>query len=276
MDLGLSGATVFVTGGTGGIGQGLVLGFAAEGANVICASRDLTAGSALERRATDGGLTGQVRAVQTDVSDRGSVQAAVATSHDIFGPIDVLINNAAVSTGPSTVADLDESARVAQVRTNIDGAVNCIQAVASDMLGRRHGSVINIGSNASLLGEAAQGCVHYAGCKGFLDSFSRGLAWEWAPHGVRVNVISPGWIVPHEDNHLSARSLWKTQFGDSGRAHALAERAATGTLPSIAVQPIPRVGRPEDVTALALFLASDLSSYITGQLVSVSGGAYMP
>jgi NAD(P)-dependent dehydrogenase (short-subunit alcohol dehydrogenase family) len=149
MDLGLSGAAVVVTGGAGGIGQGLVLGFAAEGANVVCASRDMTAGDALERRARDGRLAGQVRAVPTDVTDRRSVDAMVAKSHDIFGPIDVLINNAAVSTGRCTVVDLDEDARIAEVRTNIDGVVNCTQAVAPDMLGRQHGSVINIGSNAA-------------------------------------------------------------------------------------------------------------------------------
>lgn len=271
MDLRLNDKVVIVTGGTGGIGRGLTTAFAAEGAAVVVAARDVDAATDIAA-ATDGTVT----VAECDVTDPASVREMVDLTRQTHGPVDVLVNNAGGATGRSKVAELTAEHRTAQIRLNIDGVVNCTQAVAPDMLGRGSGSVVNISSNASLSGEAAEGCVHYGGCKAFVNAFSRGLAWEWGPAGVRVNVISPGWIVPHDGAALSERSIWRDQFGPTGRARHLEAAATQGSLPNISTLPIRRVGRPEDVAHLALFLASDVSSYITGQLVSVSGGAVMP
>ena len=150
-----------------------------------------------------------------------------------------------------------------------------IIAVAPDLLSRGTGSVINISSNSSLLGEAAFGVVHYGSTKGFVNSFSKTLAWEWGPKGVRVNCIAPGWIVPHRNEDVAPGSFWK-RLDFVGTPEGMQQALEAGQLPNMATLPIKRLGRPEDIANLALFLASDVSGYITGQLISVSGGVYMP
>ncbi|MCP5193884.1 MAG: SDR family oxidoreductase [Pseudomonadales bacterium] len=276
MDLGLLGKTAFITGGSGGIGRGLVLEFAREGVNVVSASRDKITGEALAKEAVNQGLAGRILAVATDVTDRASVDAAVALGHAEFGPIDILVNNAGGVAHPSPFEKLDEEARRWEIALNIDGVVNCCQAVAEDMLSRHSGSVINISSNSSLLGEAAADIVHYGGVKGFVNSFSKGLAWEWARKGVRVNNICPGWIVPHNADEVGSGSFWnRFGFDAMGKPEDMEKALDDGTLYNMSGLPIPRLGRPEDIAWLALFLASDLSGYVTGQLISVSGGAYM-
>ncbi len=277
MELGLAGKVAIVTGGSGGIGRGLVLEFAREGINVISASRDVETGKRLIEEAHKQKLRGQVLPIGTDVTDRASVDAMVAQCNEQFGPVDILVNNAGGVAHPAPFEELDDEARRWEVALNLDGVVNCCQAVASDMLGRGAGSVINISSNSSLLGEAAAGVVHYGALKGFVNSFSKSLAWEWAKRGVRVNNICPGWIVPEEASHVGSGSFWnRFGFETMGRPDEMQQALEDGSLHNMSGLPIPRLGRPEDIALLALFLASDVSSYITGQLISVSGGAYMP
>lgn len=276
MDLGLGGKTAIVTGGSGGIGRGLVLEFAKEGLNVISASRDAKTGEAMAAEAAAAGYSGKILAVATDVTDRSSVDAMVARCNEVFGPVDVLVNNAGGVAHMADFENFDEEGRKWEIALNIDGVVNCCQAVASDMLGRASGSIINISSNSSLLGEAAANIVHYGGVKGFVNSFSKSLAWEWAKKGVRVNNICPGWIVPEEAEHVGEGSFWnRFGFDAMGRPDEMQEALDNGTLYNMSSLPIPRLGRPEDIANLSLFLASDVSSYITGQMISVSGGAYM-
>ncbi|MFK7977704.1 MAG: SDR family NAD(P)-dependent oxidoreductase [Halioglobus sp.] len=276
MDLGLKGKTAIITGGSGGIGRGLVMEFAKEGLNVISASRDAATGEAMAAEAEKAGYAGKILAVATDVTDRSSVDAMVARCNEVFGPVDVLVNNAGGVAHMADFENFDEEGRKWEIALNIDGVVNCCQAVAGDMLGRASGSVINISSNSSLLGEAAANIVHYGGVKGFVNSFSKSLAWEWAKKGVRVNNICPGWIVPEEEEHVGEGSFWnRFGFDMMGRPDEMQTALEDGTLYNMSSLPIPRLGRPEDIANLSLFLASDVSSYITGQLISVSGGAYM-
>jgi len=277
MDLGLAGKTVIITGGSGGIGRGLVLEFAREGANVVSASRDDATGQKLAAEAVELGLKGKILAVKTDVTSRASVDAMVAQANAAFGPVDVLVNNAGGVSHPSAFEDFDDESRRWEIALNIDGVVNCTQAVAKDMLSRARGSVINISSNSSLLGEAAANIVHYGGVKGFVNSFSKTLAWEWAKKGVRVNNICPGWIVPYKDEDVGPGSFWnRFGFEQIGKPDDMQQAMEQGTLYNMSGLPIPRLGRPEDIANLAMFLASDVSGYITGQLISVSGVAYMP
>ena len=277
MDLGLNAKTAIITGGSGGIGRGLVLEFAREGCNVVSASRDEATGQKLADEARQLGLAGRVLAVKTDVTQRTSVDAMVALARSNFGPVDVLVNNAGGVAHPSDFEKLDEEARRWEIVLNIDGVVNCCQAVAEDMLSRQQGSIVNISSNSSLLGEAAANIVHYGGVKGFVNSFSKALAWEWAKKGVRVNNICPGWIVPHQAGDVGGGSFWnRFGFEMMGKPEAMEQALEQGNLFNMSGLPIPRLGRPEDIAWLALFLASNLSGYITGQLISVSGGAYMP
>jgi NAD(P)-dependent dehydrogenase (short-subunit alcohol dehydrogenase family) len=274
MDLGLNGKTVIITGGSGGIGHGLVIEFAREGANVISASRDVATGEKLAKRAADLGCPGQVLPVGTDVTDRASVDAMVAVAHNRFGLVDVLVNNAGGVKSTYAFEDLDDDTRRWEVALNIDGVVNCTLAVANDMLSRNSGSVINISSNSSLLGEAAQNIVHYGAVKGFVNSFTKLLAYEWGPKGVRVNTIAPGWIVPHKNEDIAEGSFWNRL--ELGTPEGMQQSMEDGTLFNMSSMPIKRLGRPEDMANLAMFLASERSSYMTGQLISLSGGVYMP
>jgi NAD(P)-dependent dehydrogenase (short-subunit alcohol dehydrogenase family) len=277
MDLGLTGKTVIVTGGSGGIGRGLLLEFAREGCNVINASRDMEIGAQIVAEGKAQGVSGQIVSVKTDITSRASVDAMVAAAHDHFGPVDVLVNNAGGVAAQSPFEQLSEETRKWELALNVDGVINCAQAVAHDMLSRGKGSVINIGSNSSLLGEAAQQVVHYGATKGFVNSFTKGLAYEWGPKGVRVNNISPGWIVPYKNEDVGPGSFWNRLVVDNrGKPEQMQEALEQGHLQNMSNLPIKRLGRPEDIAYLALFLASDVSSYITGQLISVSGGVYMP
>ena len=275
MDLGLRNKTVIITGGSGGIGQGLVVEFAREGANVVSASRDVVMGEKLAHQAREQGCPGTVMPISTDVTSRASVDAMVKQARERFGPVDVLVNNAGGVKRNCAFEDLDEETRRWELALNIDGVVNCTLAVSKDMLSRGQGSVVNISTNSSLLGEAAQQVVHYGSTKGFVNSFSKTLAYEWGPRGVRVNTIAPGWIVPHKDENISTGSFWnRLEF--VGTPEGMQAALDAGTLPNMNHLPLKRLGRPEDIAYLAMFLASDRSSYITGQLVSVSGGVYMP
>ena len=265
MDLGLAGKVAIITGGSGGIGRGLVLEFAREGIRVVSASRDVDTGKKLTEEAERQGLSGSVLAIATDITNRASVDAMVAQCRDELGPIDILVNNAGGVATPSPFEDLDEESRRWEVGLNVDGVVNCCQAVSSDMLGRGTGSIVNISSNSSLLGEAAMNVVHYGGLKGFVNSFSKSLAWEWAKRGVRVNNICPGWIVPEKEEHVGAGSFWnRFGFETMGRPDEMEAALEDGSLYNMSGLPIPRLGRPEDIANLALFLSSDAASYITG------------
>ena len=277
MELELQGKTAVITGGSGYIGQGLVLEFAREGVNVISASRDLAVGEALMQQARDNDLPGTVLAVATDVTDRVSVDAMVQCCHATFGPVDILVNNAGGPSQPKAFEQIDEDARKWEVALNIDGVVNCCLAVADDMLGRSTGSIVNISSNCALVGETAENLVHYGSVKGFVNSFSRSLAWEWAKKGVRVNTIAPAWIVPPSEHNIGENSFWKKMgFALMGRPEEAQQAFNNGTLEHRDRLPMNRLGRAEDIANMALFLSSDKAGYVTGQMISVSGGAYMP
>jgi NAD(P)-dependent dehydrogenase (short-subunit alcohol dehydrogenase family) len=275
MDLGLAGKTVIVTGGSGGIGRGLVLEFARAGANVV--SADIDSGTHLKDEAARQCLAGQILLVVADITGRAGADSVVAAAHAAFGPVDILVNNAGGATLPTAFETLTEDDRRWEIALNCDGTVNCCQAVAADMLGRGAGSIINISSNAAQLGNAAATMVHYGSVKGFINSFSKALAYEWGPRGVRVNNISPGWIVPHSDDHVGQQSFWnRFGFEMMGATAGMQAALEEGRLFNMTGLPTKRLGRPEDIAYLALFLASDRSSYITGQLIGVGGGAYMP
>jgi NAD(P)-dependent dehydrogenase (short-subunit alcohol dehydrogenase family) len=212
--------------------------------------------------------------VKTDVTDRSSVDAMVLAANQRFGPVDVLVNNAGGVGATCEFVDLDAKTRDWEIALNINGVVNCAQAVSGDMLSRHTGSIINISSNSSLLGEAAQNIVHYGAVKGFVNSFTKLLAYEWGPKGVRVNTIAPGWIVPHKNEDIAEGSFWNRL--EMGTPEGMQAALEEGSLFNMSALPIKRLGRPEDMANLAMFLASEASSYITGQLISVSGGVYMP
>jgi NAD(P)-dependent dehydrogenase (short-subunit alcohol dehydrogenase family) len=275
MDLGLAGKTVIVTGGSGGIGRGLVLGFAEEGCNVVVATRDADQGRSVADAAK--AFPGRVAVIPTDVTQLASVEELERAVGETFGAVDVLVNNAGGVAHPAPFLDAPRAHWEWEVDLNIWGVVNCTRVFGAGMVERGCGSIVQITSNSALVPEAASHVANYAGTKGYVMSLSMALAHEWGPHGVRINCVSPGWIVPWEKDHAGEGSFWK-KYGYElfGTPEAMAAAAAKGeALYNVSSQPIRRIGRPEDIAHVALFLASDRAAMVTGQLVSVSGGSYM-
>ena len=275
MDVGLEDRTVVVTGASGGIGRGLVAGFAAEGANVVLASRDEAQCKDVAAAAAD--LPGRTLVVATDVTDADSVEALAEAARGEFGGTHILVNNAGGVAYPRAFLDKPQDEVDWEIALNVHGVVNCSRVFGREMTRSGEGSIVNITSNSALSPEAANMVANYAGTKGYVMSFSKALAYEWGPLGVRVNCVSPGWIVPWEQEHVGEGSFWrKYGYEFFGTPESMAEQAKSGDLFNASSQPIKRIGRPEDIARISVFLASPLAAHITGQLISVSGGAYMP
>lgn len=276
MDLGLTGKSTIITGGSGGIGRGLVLAFAEEGANVVVATRDAAKGQEVADAAKD--LPGEVLVVATDVTNEDAVEAMTEKTEQTFGPVDVLVNNAGGVFYPKPFLEKSREDAEWEVDLNVWGVYNCTRAAGRSMVARQSGSIVNITSNSALSAEAANQVAMYGGTKGFVMSFSKGLAYEWGPENVRINCVAPGWIVPHQADHVGEGSFWRKYGYDFfGTPEEMAQAAASGDANfNVSSQPIRRIGRPEDIADLTLFFASDRSRHLTGQLVSVSGGAWMP
>jgi NAD(P)-dependent dehydrogenase (short-subunit alcohol dehydrogenase family) len=275
MDSGLGGKTVVVTGASGGIGRGLVLAFAREGCNVVLASRD--EGKCLEVASAAADLPGETLVHATDVTRQDSVDALAGATRERFGHADVLVNNAGGVYYPRPFLEKPEEEADWEIALNIHGVVNCTRQFGKPMTERGEGSIVNITSNSALLGEAGNMVANYAGTKGYVQSFSKALAFEWGPLGVRINCVSPGWIVPWQEEHVGEGSFWrKYGYEFFGTPEQMAAQAESDELFNASSQPLKRIGRPEDIAELTLFLASPLAQHLTGQLVSVGGGAYMP
>ncbi|MGW6566506.1 SDR family NAD(P)-dependent oxidoreductase [Streptomyces sp. NPDC054975] len=238
------GHVAFVSGGARGIGAGVVRRLVGEGARVVVADVDEEAA----REAFAG--VEAVRVVRCDVADTESVDAAVAYAGEVFGGLDVLVNNAFASDlrDTSVFQDDPEDGWRKQLDVTLMGAVRCSRAALPLLAAAGgRGAVVNVGSvNA----EASFGGPAYSAAKAALASFTRTLAGDAAPRGVRVNQVNPGTI---------ATRAWETR---QEQLAALAER----------VYPLGRVGTPEDVAAAVAFLASADAAWITGTTLRVDGG----
>ena len=248
------GKTVVVTGGGGGIGGALCREFAAEGARV--AVLDRAAGPAQEVADALISSGAQALAVTCDIAERPSVDAAVDQVVSELGPIDVLVNNAGwdlfvpfLDTTPEDWSKL--------IDINLVGALNMHHAVLPAMVERGVGRVVNISSDAGRVGSSGEAV--YAACKAGLIAFSKTLAREHSRHGLTVNVVCPG---PTDTALLAG-------FVD---AAANPEKLREAFRRSI---PIGRIGQPDDLAGAVLFFSSDQAAFVTGQVLSVSGGLTM-
>ena len=245
----LAGRTIVVTGAATGIGQAFAIGAAAQGANVVVA--DLNAADQTVAAIEAAG--GQALALRVDVADNASVQAMAAAALQRFGRIDGLVNNAAyfreVTLTPFEALDLAQWDRVFAV--NVRGVWQCCKAVIPAMRERKSGAIVNIASVVALAGQP--GYLHYVASKGAVLSMTKALAKECGPHGVRVNVIAPGFVITDATKNRPVE--WQQSF--------LKARA------------ISREQRPDDLVGTALYLLSDLAAFVSGQTIVVDGGHIM-
>lgn len=244
----LEGKKAIVTGASRGIGRHIAIEFARQGADVavIARSEDL-----LQTVADEIVDLGRRSAVQVaDVTDESQVVAAIEGAVEALGGVDVVVNNAGGNSFSSPVVGMRFSGWQKTQRLNVESAVHVLQAVGPVLLGQKSGSVINVASVAGLFG--APMMSHYGAAKAAVISLTRSVAVEWAWAGVRVNTLLPGWI----ETDL-------TQFLRD------APDGGAGVLSRV---PMQRWGRPEEVAAGAVFLASDASSLMTGQELVLDGG----
>ena len=238
----LQGKNTIVTGAARGIGLAIATLFAQEGARVLLADIDATAVTTAAARLDQ-------PAIAVDISQRSEVDRMIATATGDFGGVDVLVNNAGLfRSAPLLSLAENELDRIMAV--NLKSALFGIQAVAPQMIARRSGSIVNVASVAAVLG--SPGALAYCVSKAGLVQLTNVAAIELAPHGVRVNALGPGTF---------ATDMAQAAYADP----ALQERILPRT-------PLGRFGRPEEAASVALFLATDDSSYMTGRTLYADGG----
>lgn len=250
----LEGRTVAVTGGGGGIGGATCRRFATEGARVAVLDLNVDAAEKVaEAIRADGG---QAEAFRCDITERLSVDAAVAAVEARLGPIDVLVNNAGWDVfKPFTKTEPAQWDKL--IAINLVGALHMHHAVLPGMAARRKGRIVNIASDAARVGSSGEAV--YAACKGGLVAFSKTIAREHARHGITVNVVCPG---------PTDTALFADYRQGAGNPEKLME-AFTRSIP------LGRIGQPDDLPGAIVFFASDDAGYVTGQVLSVSGGLTM-
>ena len=238
-----------VTGASRGIGNVVAHQLAAAGYNLaICGTTQTTIDKAAEAIRSSSGV--EVLASAVDVSDRDQIQSFVQETAKHFGKIDVMVNNAGI-TRDNLSMRMKEDEWNAVIDTNLSSVFNAMQAALKPMMRARGGRIINISSVVAGMGNPGQ--LNYCASKGGVEAMTRSLAREVGSRGITVNAVAPGFIA----TDMTA------ELGDD------AYTKLTGQIP------LGRLGQPEDIAAAVVFLASDASGYITGQVLHVNGGMYM-
>lgn len=245
----LSGKVAIVTGGGRGIGKAMTQYLAEAGCNVAIASRKMDNLNATAEEFSS--LPGKILPVQCHVGDLESIEKMVSTVESELGPVDILINNSATNIGQGPALKVEDSMLDKMVDINIKAALRLIRLVAPGMIERKSGSIINVASVAGL--NPQPGGLLYSFTKAGLIMMTKNWAQEFGPSNVRVNAIAPGLIKTDFSSFF-----WKND--------AIRGRIESG-------QPIRRIAEPSEVGAMALYLASDEASYVTGQVFVVDGGA---
>ena len=248
----LDGRVAIVTAAAGaGIGHATARRMGEEGAKVVVtdahARRVEEVASAMSKD-----LDQEVLALQVDVRNVDDVTRMVDATLERHGQIDILMNNAGINK-LSPVWEMDDETWRLVIDVNLTGTFNCMRAVLPHMIERKSGAIVSMASSAGWIG-GGDGEAHYSAAKAGIMGLTRAVAAEVGPHGVRVNAIAPGLIY----NEFLERIYPKEFF----------ERYAKRV-------PLGRVGQPPDVAELAVFLASDMSRYITGEVINISGGSVM-
>ena len=247
----LTGRTALITGGARGIGRATAEKFLNEGARVAIADRDAAALRSTEQELlaalAQKGRSGDLVAVELDVTDPGSVRSAVEATLQRFGQLEVLVNNAGI-TRDSTLAKLGDDAWAQVINVNLTGTFQMTKAVLPHFVDRRSGVVLNAASVVGVFGNFGQS--NYVASKAGVIGLTKVWSRELGRKGIRVNCVAPGFIATDMTAAMPAEVLGKM------KEHT----------------PLGRLGAPEDVAALYAFLASDDASFISGQVIGVDGG----
>lgn len=243
----LEGKVAIVTGATRGIGKSIAEKFIQQGATVVFTyASSVEKAQALEKEL---GTQGTIKGFQSDAADYDAAQKLVEDVLAEFGQIDIVVNNAGITKDNLLMRmSLEDFEKVIQV--NLNAAFNLTKAVIKPMMKKRQGSIINMSSIVGLKGNAGQ--ANYAASKAGLIGFSKSVALELGSRNIRCNVIAPGFIETEMTEVLDPKTVEEWRNGI----------------------PLKRGGQPEDVANACVFLASELSSYVTGQVISVDGGLH--
>lgn len=240
----LKGRTVVVTGGAGGIGESIVRAFHAQGAKVGFLDIDTARGTKLQAELGEG-----TRFVACDLTDIPALKAAIVTVRDAFGPIDVLVNNAAHDERHATL-EVTEDYWDGRMAVNLKHQFFAAQAVLPDMQATGKGAIVNLGSTSWVIGQG--GMAAYTASKSAVIGLTRSLARDFGPYGVRVNAVAPGWIMTERQ-----LALWVTPETDEyiNENQCLKRRLV-----------------PDDIAKVVVFMCSDEAGAITNQHYVVDGG----
>jgi 3-oxoacyl-[acyl-carrier protein] reductase len=242
----LEGKTAIITGGSRGIGKGIALVFAQHGANVAFTySSSVESAKSLEKELSNYGV--KVKSYKSNAADHKESQDLVENVLSDFGSIDVLVNNAGI-TKDNLLMRMGEEDFDKVIEVNLKSVFNMTKAVQRTMLKQRKGSIINMSSVVGVKGNAGQS--NYAASKAGIIGFSKSVALELGSRNIRSNVIAPGFIETEMTAKLDEKTVdvWRNSI------------------------PLKRGGSPEDIANACVFLASDLSTYVTGQTLNVDGG----
>ena len=249
----LEGKTALITGATRGIGKGIALKFASEGANIAFTGRganeDMLAALEATRQEVEA-LGVKCIAYASDAANFAQTEETVKKVKEDFGSIDILVNNAGI-TKDGLMLRMTEEQWDTVINANLKSAFNFIHACLPIMMRQRGGSIINMSSVVGVHGNAGQ--ANYAASKAGMIALAQSVAQEMGPKGIRVNTIAPGFI-------------------ETAMTEALPDEIRKEWTKKV---PLRRAGQTEDVANTALYLASDLSSYVTGQVIQVDGGMNM-
>ena len=248
----LTGKVALITGASSGIGHATAKILADCGASVSINYHQNEAG-AEDARKQIVAAGGRAIALQADVTRSDDVMALVQSTVKELGPIDILVNNAGSLVERLKILELTEERWDEVIDLNLKSAFLCSQAVAGGMIERQTGAIVNVSSIAGRTG-GALGSAHYSSAKGGLITFTKGLAKELGPHGVRVNAVSPGVIDTPFHQQFSTPEMIKAY---------------------IAMIPLGRIGTPTEVGKVIAFLASDGASFLAGETIEINGGMLM-
>lgn len=249
VSISLGGKVALVTGGGRGIGRAITEKFAAAGGSVAIASRkeEVLRKTAEELR----GLPGRVHPIPCHVGKRVDLERAVRETESVLGPIDILVNNSATNVQNGSALEVTDEQIDKMMEVNVKSAVRLVSLVAPGMIARKQGgAIINLASISGL--QPQEGSVLYSMTKAALVMLTRAWARELGPHRIRVNAIAPGLIQTDFSSYL-----WQ----DEGRRQAFAGR-----------QVLPHLGQPGEIGEVALFLAGEMASFVTGQVIVADGG----